>query len=144
MATTVDLRLDNIMNIGAKQRTLVKLAAGATLVRGGFVMVKSDGFAIGTGSMDLAGAACAGIATETITNSGANGDVTTFAEYGHTVPRKLHASVTIAEIGKTVYVVDNETVGRAADTSNTRVAGVLRTFDGANSLVQIAPLAQNT
>lgn len=143
MATTEDIRLTGIKNIKEKERTPVSLAANGKTVHGAYVTVKDDGFAIGTGTIDVAGGSCAGIAFESLDNTGgSNGDIKTFAEYGHTVPRKLHGSLTVADVGRTVYVYDNETVCDEATSTGKIIGGILRSFGSGVGDVQIAPLAQ--
>jgi len=101
----------------------LSVAASAKIYAGGMVARNSSGYAVA--AADTAGLVVMGRAEEYVDNSsGANGDETVLARRNRAFKFKNSAThaVTVAEIGKDVFVEDDETVAKEPGT-NSIVAG---------------------
>jgi len=108
----------------------VKIAAATTIPLGAMVGLNAAGEMIN--AADVVGCTVVGRAPRRFVNAGAAAKVTpgAFAEAG--VFRWITSggsAVTAADIGKTVYVLDNQTVVKTAGTVNTIPAGTLDALD---------------
>jgi len=109
-----------------------KVAASTKIYAGSSVCLNASGYAIP--AADTAGFIFLGVAQEYVDNSsGANGDLTV------KVRRKgvhfLAASgMAITNIGTAVYVVDDQTVGLAATTTNDIPCGTIAEFVSSTSV----------
>lgn len=110
---------------------------GATqLFKGGIVCVDSTGYAV-PGS-DTAGQTFVGVAIEDADNTaGADGDIAIRVMARGVFSLAPGGSVTQADIGKPLYVVDDQTVAVAATVTNDIQAGRLEGFDGTDLWVRI-------
>lgn len=124
------------------------IVAGVTCFQGGLAILAS-GYARpgrqGQGADNTAKAAdaatyrAAGVFTETKTGGAANGDVTIDIEEGPWLFKNsaAGAAITIAEIGKPCFIIDDETVAKTNPNSTRAVAGVVRGFEGDQVIVDV-------
>lgn len=118
---------------GAPVRKVVyKLAADAVIFAGGLVGINAAGYAV-AGS-DTAGLVsllkAGGIAAHDADNTGgAAGDVVVEVYRGIAALMEISGAVVQAEIGTDLTIVDDQTVGLAAATTNDIVAGTLDEID---------------
>jgi len=122
-ALTADRNFYGHENVG--QKRAYPVAASAVFYRGALVCIDADGFAIP--ASDTAGiSSVIGVAVEGVDNSaGADGDVNVLVMRGE----RLFAlttganAVTVTDRGRTVYVLDDQTVVKVAGVSNNIEAG---------------------
>jgi hypothetical protein len=127
------------------------VTAGVTVLQTALVILAS-GYARpgreGQGADNTAKAAdaatyqCVGVATETVTGGGANGDVTIKVEAAE-FPFASGAggdAITAADIGKLAYVIDDQTVGKTNPNSIRAAAGRITGVDGDGTVwVRVGP-----
>lgn len=109
----------------------VALLASAVVLQGTFAVVGANGFALASSAVGGAEQKCVGIWEDDAENTGANG-----AENGVVRRKKLFLiansaadPVTQAELGKEIYIEDNQTVAKTDGTGTRSVAGVFMGFD---------------
>lgn len=129
----------------------VAVAALAACIQGGLAIL-DDGYARpareGQGVDNTAKAAdvltqrCVGVFLETVTGGVANGDVKTTVQSG-TFKFKNSAAgdlIGITEIGRRVYIVDDETVAKTSPNATRAVAGIVQAIDADGGvLVEVSP-----
>ncbi|MCK6521842.1 hypothetical protein L6R49_10425 [Myxococcota bacterium] len=117
------------------------ITAGGVLLLGVMVVWASDGYA--ANGTDTSGVVFAGVVRKEGDNtSGADGDVTGEV---HTdgVFKFNHSGLLITDVGKTLYLVDNQTVGLADDTTNAIEVGTLEQWVSSSEVwVRIRPHAR--
>lgn len=121
-ATTVAI---DIRSLSQPDYLPVGVAASTKIPAGALVGLNASGFAIN--AADASGCKVIGVAPETVDNSGgAAGDLTISPLIGAFSGFKNDATnpCTIAHVNKTVWVVDNQTVGSDDGTNNVK-AGLL-------------------
>ena len=111
-----------------------QVAGGVKIYRGGMVCLNGDGYAVP--AADTANYTFVGIAVDTVDNSGgSDGDA-----YVKVLRKGVFAlsksSPALTDIGKSAYVVDDETVSTAATTNNI-LAGVVIDIDTATGEVWV-------
>ncbi len=113
----------------------IPLAANAKVFQGGVVVLNATGY--GRAGLTAVGQIAAGIAQATVDNTGgADGALLVDVERG-VFDLVADASVTRAAIGKTVYLIDDQTV-HATDGAGTRsAAGTLVDLEGSVAWVRI-------
>ena len=113
----------------------VPLAANAKVFQGGIVVLNATGF--GKAAVTALSLIAVGIAQDTVDNTGgADGAALVDVQRG-VVSLVADASVTRAAIGKTVYLMDDQTV-HATDGPGTRsAAGTLVDLEGSVAWVRI-------
>lgn len=108
------------------------LAAGATIYKGGLVMLNASGIAtpgaVATGQT-AAGVAIKGSAEEP-------GFVTVRRGVFRWKNSSAGDAITAADWGKTVFIVDDETVAKTNGTSTRSAAGICRGVDGVGVWVE--------
>lgn len=114
------------------RKVAIKVAAGAVIFAGGLVAVNANGFAVP--ASDTAGLVSllksGGIAVHSKDNTGgADGDLTIEVYRGVAALLEISGAVVTAEVGTDLTVVDDQTVGLAAATTNDIVAGTLDEID---------------
>jgi hypothetical protein len=101
----------------------VPMATGVTIHAGGMVDKNAAGFykAAATNTTDT----CQGVAMQTKTNAGANGAVFIEIAYGIWNMRNSSAgdAIVAADIGTSVFLVDDETVAKTSATNTRHSAG---------------------
>lgn len=118
---------------GAPLRKVVyQLAAGAVIYAGGLVGINAAGYAV-AGS-DTAGIVtllkAGGVAVHDADNTGGSaGDISVEVYRGIAALMEISGAVVIAEVGTDLTIVDDQTVGLAAATTNDIVAGTLDEID---------------
>lgn len=121
------------------------LGAAAKLYGGAIVCWDANGYLV-RGS-DTAGLLVAGRAMKQYDNSsGANGDVAGEVEVGvfEYAASAALAALGQAAVGQAVYIVDDNTVGLASDTTNGIVAGILEEIVGGRYFVHVGTSARVT
>jgi len=115
----------------------VKLAAATTAEAGHLAAVNAAGFAVP--ASDAAGLTVVGVFEETVTNSGANGDVTTTVrrQKAFLLGNDATNPVPQASLGKDVFVKTSTTVCVTAGATNDIVAGTFLGFEGTQCWVAI-------
>jgi hypothetical protein len=129
----------------------VSVAALAVCLQGGLCIL-DDGFARpareGQGADNAAKAADAlthravGIFLEPVTGGAANGDVKTTVQSGAFKFKNSAAGdlITVTEIGRRCYIVDDETVAKTSPNATRAVAGIVQAVDADGSvLVEVSP-----
>ncbi|NBB51496.1 hypothetical protein GVN24_24735 [Rhizobium sp. CRIBSB] len=125
-----------IIKLAATRRFSVPVAAGVTILQSALVIL-DDGFArparVGQGGDTAAQAAdalthvCVGVALEGVTGGAANGDVSVEVErdcFGF-VNSSAGDLITRADIGKSAFIVDDQTVAKTSASSTRARAGVI-------------------
>jgi hypothetical protein len=106
--------------------------AAVKIWKGALVALNTSGFA--TNAADTASFRIIGVATETVDNSaGAAGDKSIIVEWNHWELFTSSGVAATAE-GAEATVVDNDTVGVAADTTNDVLVGEIVKYDGSNKV----------
>lgn len=113
---------------------IVIIAAG-TIYAGGIVCANASGSAVA--AADTAGLKVIGIAQ----NSVVSGESVTVRRGSYCLVNDTAQPVTVAQIGKIVYIKDDETVTLIAGCTNGVVAGILLGFEGAEPIVAIGNIA---
>jgi len=107
------------------------------IFRGALVCTDSTGYAVpgaDTANYVFAGMAEDNVAQTAIVTDGTN-DVRVIAKgSGYIVKLPIVTGVTVADLGKTVYVADDENVDLVAGVSNNVEVGVIQEVYGANSV----------
>lgn len=107
--------------------------AGAKIYAGGIVCVGSDGYAV-AGS-DTAGLKFVGVARRSVDNTaGASGALTVEVWRKGCFGLAASGSMAITNVGDSVYIVDDQTVGLAATTVNDVRCGSVSEFLSSTSL----------
>ena len=112
------------------------VAASTLIHTGALVCINGSGYAVpGSTSTTLT---VRGVAQEGVNNTGAAGAQAVKTERG-CFPFKNHGAdpVARADIGKTVYIVDDETIAKTNGTNTRSVAGTLRDIDVNGAWVEI-------
>lgn len=108
--------------------TAVPLAAATTVYQGGIACRNAAGY--GTPGATATTLKAVGIWRQTVTNAGAAGAAFAEAERGCFRFDNLPGdAITIADIGGTAYIVDDQTVARTNGTNTRSVAGIIRDVD---------------
>jgi hypothetical protein len=109
-----------------------------TIFGGSLVCVRADGYAV-PGS-DASGLIFEGVATEKVINSGNDGDAKVVLRRRGLFNVKLGHTVTIANIGDNVFLVDDETVDLAAQTTYNIFCGIIAgIIDSTHAWIDIEP-----
>lgn len=128
------------------------VAAAAVLLQGGLVLADA-GYArparAGQGGTDLlkindvADYRVVGIALESVTGGAADGDRTVEVEFGTFLFKNSAGvdAITVAALGKLVYVVDDETVALSSAGGTRPIAGIVREVGSDGVWVDISPAA---
>jgi hypothetical protein len=104
----------------------VPVAAATILYAGSLVCADADGFAVP--AADTAGLKFLGMALKHVDNSaGANGDKTITVRAGMAL-RLKGSSLAQAQVGDSMYAVDDETVAAVGVTTNDVLVGTLHEF----------------
>ncbi len=95
---------------GALRKQRYPVAASTTIYAGGLVCLNSSGYAIPAantaGLSDVVGVACA----KADNSGGSNGTIDVIVEYGGAFLINVGAGITQADVGRSAYVTDDETV----------------------------------
>ena len=110
-----------------------QLAAAAVVFKGGLVMV-ATATGLAQAGADTVGMVCAGIAQESVDN--AAGGLSVQVRMGG-VARLVASSIPQAAVMGDVTIVDDQTVGLAAATTNDVIAGRLLELDGSDAWVAL-------
>jgi hypothetical protein len=103
------------------------------IFKGSLVCANTDGYA--AAGKDSAGFKFLGVALEEADNSaGSDGDVTVKVLAHGVFSFAKSGTVVQADLGKSVYVVDDQTVALAATTTNDIACGKIEALDGASAL----------
>lgn len=106
----------------------IPMNASTTIYQGGLVCWDADGYA--RAAADTASFKIAGVALETVTNSGADGAASIRVVRGVTIPLSIQStSITIADIGYNAIVQDDNTVTDATTATNDIPVGVILDVD---------------
>jgi len=117
----------------------VRVAASTTLYAGAIAVGDAGGDAVA--ATDAAGLALLGIVTEKVDNSsGADGDKTVVVQRGH-IEKLNHSALVQADVGKNVFVSDDNTVSDSAAMTNDLKVGTLVGFEDGDALVLIGVFA---
>lgn len=114
----------------------LKMASGETVYEGAKVCMNSSGYAIN--AVKATGNVFMGVAAETVDNSaGGDGDKTVkvFRKYAHEF---ASAGLTQADLGKKVYLSDNETVGLSVS-YDIYVGNIMEVISATRTMVDIEP-----
>lgn len=121
----------NVNNKEIGRSINVPLAANAIVFRGSLVSANASGF--GVAASDTSGEVVIGIADTGGDNTGgANGDLEVRVRKGVFELQTAGTVVDQADLGRPVYVSDDNTVEKAAGVVNNIVAGVLDSLDAAS------------
>jgi hypothetical protein len=122
---------------GSVHRVVYPVKGSTTIFKGTLVALTAGYLAP---AADAAGAKVVGVAQEKVVNAGADGAKTCAVDSG-AAWEFAASSVAAADVGKTAYVVDDQTVGDATGT-NSIVAGVIeeRNAAGTKVWVRIQPV----
>ena len=105
-----------------------KVAASTVIHKGALVCINASGYAIP--GADTAGIKFVGVATETVDNSsGSNGTLSVRVAKEYLGKFAKSGSITIANLGTEVTIVDDNTVALAATTTNDIPAGLISAVD---------------
>lgn len=105
--------------------------ASTAIYKGSLVCADSTGYAIP--GADTAGLIVLGIAIEAADNSsGANGDLSVRVQAAGVFSFAKSGTIAQADLGSVLYVVDDQTVGLTAATTNDIEAGRLEALDGSS------------
>ena len=120
------------------------LAANAPIFQGGMVMLKSGVLTRAVAQADSTNAGLCtvvGIASEAATGGAADGLVKGKVENGCFLFRNSAAAdlVALTEVGKLVYVVDDETVAKTSNTNVRPQAGIVVDVDASGVWVRVQP-----
>ncbi len=106
---------------------------GDTIYAGTLVMVNTAGFAVK--GADTASNLFVGVAADTVNNaSGADGDKKVAVYTEGTFEFAFSGTAAQADVGKSVYAVDNQTVALAATTTNDVLVGKIVEFIDASTV----------
>ncbi len=115
---------DKALNYKDGEEIPFEVAGSETIYGGSLVAVASDGYA--NAGADTAGYTFAGVAADRADNSsGSDGDVSVVCKRRGTYLFDIATSVTVADIGKRVYISDDQTVDLASGVSNNVYCGVI-------------------
>ena len=120
------------------QANYAPVAASTTIFRGSIVFNNASGYAVP--AEDTANFSLAGVAREQVDNSaGANGDKTVEL-YSSGIFHFAHSGLVQADVGKSVYAVDDQTVALAATTTNDIKVGTIKRWISSSSVaVELNP-----
>jgi hypothetical protein len=109
------------------------VATGLHIFKGSLVCAKATGYA--APGADGAGYSFLGVALEEADNTdGSDGDITVKVLTNGVFSFAKSGTVVQGDIGKTVYVVDDQTVALAATTTNDIPCGRIEALDGASAV----------
>lgn len=118
------------------QRRYLPVKGSTTIMKGALVVLQA-GYAIpGTEATALVAVGCA---AETVTSGTANGSAMVAVDrgvWGYAI--KADDAVTVADVGKTVFVVDDQTIGKTSATDTRSPAGTLYALEGTVAWVEFA------
>lgn len=109
----------------------VALAAGARVLQGTFAVIGNDGYAVASNAVGAADQICLGIWDNSAENNGQAGDVVALvSRHKQFLVRNSDSDpVTVADIGKSVYVEDNCTVAKTDGSGSRSIVGKLMAID---------------
>lgn len=113
-----------------QRQNRIPLATSAVIPAGVMVGVNASGLAPTAGSTDAAGLIIIGRSEHAASQTAGDTDVTVSRGVMGLAGSSALVSAGQAMVGRKVYVVDNVTVGVAADSTNKVVAGVLEEIEG--------------
>ncbi len=106
------------------------VAAGKHIFTGAVVVIQPDGFA--APARTATGLQAAGMAEAQVNNtSGGNGAVSVKVRRGCFSLKQGADPVTLADVGKVCYLVDDQTVAKTDGTGTRSAAGIVRDVDSA-------------
>jgi hypothetical protein len=110
--------------------------AATKIYKGSLVCADSTGYAVR--GADSAGCVFLGIAIEEADNSsGANGALSIRVQTSGVFSFAKSGSITQASLGSALYIVDDQTVGLAATTTNDIACGRLEALDGSDAWLRV-------
>jgi len=109
----------------------LSMKGSSTLYAGSMVSTDATGYAVKSG--DVASEFFQGVAQEQVANAGADG-AKRIEVRSNGIHYFVTSGLTIADIGKQVYAVDNQTVALAATTTNDVLVGVIVDFVSATEV----------
>jgi hypothetical protein len=109
---------------GGMQRVRYPVKASAVIYKGAMVMILAGYL---TPAADTAGGKVVGVAQESVTGTGADGGVYCLVDRGGSW-KFVGSSVAAADVEKIAYIVDDVTVGDAANTNGV-AAGTIEEID---------------
>jgi len=109
----------------------VPLMAGALVLQGTFAVINTEGFAITSANVGGADQTCLGVWDNSAQNLGENGDaIACVYRHKHFLVRNSDTDpVTQADLGKMVYIEDNQTIAKTDNTGTRSLAGRFMGFD---------------
>ena len=117
------------------------LAASVTIFTGAFTALNADGY-LNPGA-DTAGFIFAGVSREHAEGGSAAGDVSALVRRKGLVKATIGSTITRANVGDKVYLVSDDTLDLAANTTNDILAGIIVEFiDSTHAWVDIEPGVQ--
>ncbi len=129
--TAVTVSRDDKQSAGDMQEGVV--AASTKIPAGCIVAINTSGFAVN--GADTASFLFGGVAADTVDNSaGAAGDEKIALYIEGTFEFAFSGTASQADFGKSVYIVDNATVGLAATTTNDVLVGKICEFVSASKV----------
>ncbi|WP_439471333.1 hypothetical protein [Brevundimonas sp.] len=150
MALTKPRKIEALAGAG---RFRLAVAAGVTIIQSGLVILAAGNARAareGQGADNAAKAAdaatyvAAGVALETVTGGAANGAVTVEVDRSRPYCFKNSAAgdaITAADIGRTAYIVDDETVAKTSPNSTRAKAGAIEDVTAEGVFVSIGKAA---
>lgn len=123
---------------GIQGRLTLPVLTAVTIEKGALVAITSAGYAQEAGLSAGGSVRAVGVASHTITNSGASGSVDVEVEYGDfEFTPKTGDAPTIATVGTAVYVATDDSV--AASSSGAIKAGVCIGIENGKVVVAVGP-----
>jgi hypothetical protein len=110
------------------------MAASTTIYQGSLVALNAAGYAIAGATATTLTAA--GMATETVVNAGLAGAASVPVQRG-VFGFASDGSLTVANIGKVVYIVDDQTIAATNGTSTRSAAGTLVDFNSTDAIAWV-------
>jgi hypothetical protein len=117
----------------------VPMAAATTIPVGALVSKNAAGYAIN--ATDTANTAFMGVCLASAANSGSAGDEFVTVGLLYTVELTHDDDIAVTDVGEPVYVVDNDVVGLAGDTTNNiHVGFVSERLSATKARIEIRPI----
>lgn len=109
----------------------VPLLATALILQGTFAVINADGYAISSADVGGLNQTCLGIWDHSAENTGVDGDVlgNVSRKKQFLVRNSTKNPVVQADLGKPVYIEDNQTISKTDDGGNLSLGGVFMGFD---------------
>lgn len=138
-----------IVSLAGDGRFVVPVAAGATILQSALVILaagaarpgrEGQGADNAAKAADAATYVAVGVAQETVTGGAANGDVKITVDRSRPYAFKNSAAgdaITVADIGKAAYIVDDETVAKTSPNSTRAKAGAIEDVTAEGVFVSI-------